>query len=249
MSLALTDLSRDPWLTPHVDALIGANMPAFMTWESPGNWRWHGMYERYPAHQLCLVDEHGRLVAAANGLPVRWDGDASSLPSGSDDVLVEAVDHGPPERPAAVCMLSVSVDARHRAVGHAERLLAEVRRRAAAEAPRGVIIPVRPTRKSRYPLIPTSDYVAWRRPDGRCFDPWLRTHRELGAAFLGVAERSVVIRQPVDRWEEFLGHPLPGPGRYPLPGGLVPLSVGEDGHGTYAEPNVWVHHPAGAVTP
>lgn len=246
MALTLTDLSRDPWLLPEVDALIGANMPAFMSWESPGNWRWHGMYERYPDHQLCLVDGGGKLVAAANGLPVRWEGTASSLPSGSDEVLVRAVDDGPPERPDAVCMLSVSVDPAHRAVGHAERLLTEVRTRAADRCPRGVIIPVRPTRKSRYPLVPIEAYAAWRRPDGRCFDPWLRTHLELGARQLGIAHRSLVIRQPVSRWEEFLGLTLPGPGDHPLPGGLVPLRVGDDGHGTYAEPNVWVHHPAGA---
>ncbi|RKT02891.1 hypothetical protein BX286_0803 [Streptomyces sp. 3211.6] len=249
MSPTLTDLSRDPWLLPAVDDLIAANMPAFMSWESPGNWRWHGMYERYPAHQLCLVDEDGVLVAAANGLPVRWDGSASSLPSGSDEVLVEAVDHGPPERPDAVCMLSVSVHPGHRAAGHAERLLTEVRRRSAKDAPRGVVIPVRPTRKHRYPLIPIGAYAAWVRPDGRCFDPWLRTHLELGAALLGTAERSLVIRQPVSRWEEFLGHPLPGPGDHLLPGALAPLRVGEDGHATYTEPNVWVHHPAGPPTP
>ncbi|MFJ8159940.1 hypothetical protein ACIRBY_03310 [Streptomyces sp. NPDC096136] len=244
MTPTLTDLSRDPGLLPAVDALIGANMPQFMSWESPGNWRWHGMYDRYPAHQLCLVDGDGRLVAVANGLPVRWDGSPASLPAGSDEVLVEAVDHGPPDRADAVCMLSVSVDRAHRAAGHAERLLTEVRRRAAEHAPRGVVIPVRPTRKPHYPLIPLAEYAAWRLPDGRCFDPWLRTHLELGARRLGIAERSLVIRQPVARWEEFLGRPLPGPGAYPLPGGLVPLQVAEDGHGTYAEPNVWVHHPA-----
>ncbi|MEU2433704.1 hypothetical protein ABZ611_30140 [Streptomyces sp. NPDC007861] len=246
MSLTLTDLSRDPWLLAEVDGLISANMPEFMSWESPGNWRWHGMYDRYPAHQLCLLDGNGRLVAAANGLPVAWDGAASSLPSGSDEVLVEAVDHGPPDRPGAVCMLSVSVDPAHRAAGHAERLLTESLRRAAQHAPRGVIIPVRPTRKPHYPLIPMEEYAAWRLPDGRSFDPWLRTHLGLGARRLGIAERSLVIRQPVARWEEYLGHPLPGPGDYPLLGALVPLRVAEDGYGTYAEPNVWVHHPATA---
>ncbi|MFF8827888.1 hypothetical protein [Streptomyces sp. NPDC015131] len=246
MALTLTDLSRDPWLRPEVDALIGANMPAFMSWESPGNWRWHEMYERHPADQLCLVDGAGKLVAAANGLPVRWDGAASTLPSGSDEVLVEAADREPPDRPDALCMLSVSVDPAHRAAGHAERLLREARARAAGRCPRGVIVPVRPTRKPRYPLIPIEEYAAWRGPDGHCFDPWLRTHLELGARQLGIAARSLVIRQPVARWEEYLGHALPGPGDHPLPGGLVPLRVTDDGHGTYTEPNVWVHHPPAA---
>ncbi|MFH9688112.1 hypothetical protein ACH4LE_17595 [Streptomyces sp. NPDC017413] len=106
MNPALTDLARDPWLLPQLDALIGANMPAFMSWESPGNWRWHGMYDRYPAHQLCLVDGDGRLVAAANGLPVRWDGTTSSRPAGRAEVVVGAGDHRPPARPQAQCNLS-----------------------------------------------------------------------------------------------------------------------------------------------
>ncbi|MGW9072093.1 hypothetical protein ACWGQT_21950, partial [Streptomyces yangpuensis] len=181
--------------------------------------------------------------------PVHWDGTTSSLPSGSDEVLVRGVDRAPPDRPDAVCMLSVSVDPAHRAAGHAERLLTEVRRRAARHAPRGVIIPVRPTRKPLYPLIPIDEYAAWRRPDGRCFDPWLRTHLELGARQLGIARASLVIRQPVVRWAEFLGHPLPGPGEHLLPGALVPLRVTADDHGTYTEPNVWVHHPAGPAAP
>ncbi|MFJ3923394.1 hypothetical protein [Streptomyces sp. NPDC090022] len=242
MSLTLTDLSRDPWLLPEVDRLIGSNMPEFMGWESPGNWRWHGMYEQYPGHQLCLVTGDGQLVAAANGVPVAWDGTPGGLPSGTDEVLVEAVDQGPPQRPDAVCMLSVSVAPGHRAAGHAERLLTAVREAAAGSCPRGVVIPVRPTRKHRYPLIPIERYAAWRRPDGSCFDPWLRTHLGLGARQLGIAAESLVIRQPAARWEAVLGHPLPGPGDYPLAGALVPLRVAEDGHGTYAEPNVWVHH-------
>lgn len=242
MSLTLTDLYRDPWLLPAVDRLIGTNMPEFMSWESPGNWRWHGMYEQYPVHQLCLVDGDGLLVAAANGLPIRWDGTPEGLPTGTDEVLVEAVDHGPPDRPDALCMLSVSVAPEHRAAGHAERLLTTVRQAAADNCPHGVIIPVRPTRKPRYPLIPIERYAAWRRPDGSCFDPWLRTHLELGAQQLGIADESLAIRQPVARWEQALGHPLPGPGDYPLAGGLVPLRVADDGYGTYAEPNVWVHH-------
>ncbi|GHI86921.1 hypothetical protein [Streptomyces xanthophaeus] len=242
MSLTLTDLSRDPGLRPETDRLTGANMPAFMSWESPGNWRWHGMYDHYPALQLCLVDGEGRLAAAANAVPVRWDGTAEGLPAGTDDVLVEAVDQGPPARPDALCMLSVSIAPDHRAAGHAERLLTAMRQTAARGGMRGVIVPVRPTRKPRFPLIPIEQYAAWRRPDGSCFDPWLRTHLESGARQLGIAARSLVIRQPVARWEEELGHPLPGPGDYPLPGGLVPLRVTDDGQGTYAEPNVWVHH-------
>ncbi|MEU6312571.1 hypothetical protein ABZ873_16625, partial [Streptomyces sp. NPDC047014] len=107
MDLTLTDLSRDPGLLPEVDALIGANMPAFMSWESPGNWRWHGMYDRYAEHQLCLVDGDGRLVAAANGLPVRWDGTPSWRATRRDQGRGRGGVPAPPRRPHPRGMLWV----------------------------------------------------------------------------------------------------------------------------------------------
>ncbi|MFB7806505.1 hypothetical protein ACFC4A_07750, partial [Streptomyces virginiae] len=106
MALTLTDLSRDPWLLPEVDALIGANMPAFMSWESPGNWRWHGMYDRYAEHQLCLVDGAGRLVAAANGLPVQWDGTPSSPSSQRGEGPLWGGAQATPRPPPPPCVFS-----------------------------------------------------------------------------------------------------------------------------------------------
>ncbi len=39
-----------------------------------------------------------------------------------------------------------------------------------------LVVPVRPTMKSSYPLIPIEKYVNWKNPDGLIFDPWLRIH-------------------------------------------------------------------------
>ncbi|GAA3358778.1 hypothetical protein [Saccharopolyspora gregorii] len=236
----LTDLARDPQLTADVDALVGRNMPAFMSWESPGNWRWHRLGELFPEWQLCLLAEDGSLRAAANALPAWWDGTVPGLPGGSDDVLVEVIDNAGRSGHDVVCALSVS--AVHRGSGDARILLRELIDRAARRVRRGVLVPLRPTRKCRYPLIPLGDYADWTDRDGRCFDPWLRTHLELGARRLAVAERSLVISQPAERWAELLDLPIPAPGRYLVPGALAPIVVAEDGTGTYAEPNLWLHH-------
>ena len=40
----------------------------------------------------------------------------------------------------------------------------------------GLIAPVRPNWKDRYPLVPIERYAAWRREDGLLFDPWMRVH-------------------------------------------------------------------------
>ena len=43
-----------------------------------------------------------------------------------------------------------------------------------------LIAPVRPSMKSRYPLIPMADYCRWHNTHGEPFDPWLRVHAGQG---------------------------------------------------------------------
>ncbi len=105
----------------------------------------------------------------------------------------------------------------------------------------GVIAPVRPTWKERYPLIPIEEYMLWRRGDGMHFDPWLRIHELVGGKILAAAPRSMVIRAPATDWAEWTGMAFPADGEYVFPGALATLLV-DDGIGTHVEPNVWVHH-------
>ena len=105
----------------------------------------------------------------------------------------------------------------------------------------GVIAPVRPTWKERYPLISIERYVEWRRADGTHFDPWIRIHERVGGEILGTAPASMIIRAPATDWQEWTGMPFPEDGEYVFPGGLATLVV-EDGIGTHIEPNVWMRH-------
>lgn len=239
----IVDLVTEPTLSEQVDALITGNLPAFMSWESPGNWRWHTIYRDFPAHQLCVVDGRGELLGAANGVPLHWDGDPDTLPGGYDEVLTSVID-GEGARDATVtCLLSVSLSPRARGRGLAEALLAEARRHTANRGHRGIIIPLRPTGKHRYPLIPIAHYAAWETPTGEAFDPWLRTHLAVGGSVLAFAERSLVVRQPASRWEDLTGTRMPSPGCYLASGALVPVECDATGFVTYAEPNIWVWHP------
>jgi hypothetical protein len=106
---------------------------------------------------------------------------------------------------------------------------------------RELIAPVRPTRKAEYPLIPIERYLAWRRPDGSHFDPWIRLHERVGGEILAPAPESMVIEAPVEDWEEWTAMPFPGDGDYVVPGMLAPLVVSA-GRGRHVEPNVWLRH-------
>jgi hypothetical protein len=105
-----------------------------------------------------------------------------------------------------------------------------------------VIVPVRPTLKTRYPLIPIETFATWTRDDGSPLDPWVRTHTKIGASILTTAPESQTMTGSTDEWERWTGMRFPSPGRYVIPGGLSVLTI-EDGTGVYIEPNIWLQHP------
>lgn len=238
----LLDAGERPDLAEQANDLIAANLPRFMMWESPGNWRWAGIYDRHPDYQVFAMDGD-ELVAAVNGVPLHLPVNAE-LPDGFDDVLVRSagVEPGTCAGPDWVTsLLSISVRTDHRAQDLPLTLLAESQTRAGRRGHRGVLIPLRPTRKTRYQDVPIDTYAGWVR-DGtdEPFDPWLRTHVAAGGQVLGTCPRSLVIHQPVRRWKAFLA----GEGSYQVAGGLAPVQPDGAGSATYAEPNIWVWHSA-----
>ena len=102
-----------------------------------------------------------------------------------------------------------------------------------------LIAPVRPNRKSLYPLTPMERYIRWRREDGAPFDPWLRVHWKLGAQILKVASNSMEVRGSVAQWEKWTGMRFPESGEYVVPGALTPVAMDlEKDEGVYRDPNV-----------
>jgi hypothetical protein len=87
----------------------------------------------------------------------------------------------------------------------------------------------------------------WERDGGLPFDPWLRVHRRLGAKFLKVAPKSMVIAGTISEWEEWTGMRFPESAAYVVPGALQPvvMDLGRD-LGSYEEPNVWMRHTIAA---
>ncbi len=107
----------------------------------------------------------------------------------------------------------------------------------------GVIAPVRPSWKERYPLVPIEEYATWRREDGLPFDPWMRTHERLGAVVLEPEPQSLRITGTVQEWEEWTEMAFPVSGDYWFPRGLTTVSISRDDDvGRYWEPNVWMLH-------
>jgi hypothetical protein len=66
---SMRDLGASPW-------------PEFLGHDEVVNGRWNDLYERFPDFQFALAGrERGNLIAVGNCLPIRWDGDPSTLPA------------------------------------------------------------------------------------------------------------------------------------------------------------------------
>jgi hypothetical protein len=204
----------------------------------PGNKYWGRLYDDFPDFQLALVDGD-ELVAELHSVPTAWDGSEADRPAGWDEAFLRAFESG---RPADVlCALAIAVRRDRQGEGLAARMLEEMRGAAGRGNLRELIAPVRPTLKSRYPLIPIEEYMRWRRADGAHFDPWLRVHERVGGEIVAASPSSMTIEAPVAEWEEWIGMSLPADGDYVVPEMLAPLTV-RDGVGRHVEPNVWLRH-------
>lgn len=199
-----------------------------------------------PEFQMLLVNEDkDEVVARARTIPVRWDGTASGLPEGIEAALVDGLklrDEG--GTPDALCALAAEVRPDRQGQGLSAEILKSMRACAGRDGlSRGLIAPVRPSWKERYPITPIERYAAWTRPDGLPLDPWMRVHARLGAHVLKTAPRSLKITGTVSEWESWVDMEFPESGTYVFPRGLSTVEIDvEIDLGTYFEPNVWMHH-------
>jgi len=242
--LRVFTLAERPDLESKVRSLPDT-FPEFMHHDATVNRYWSSLFTYFSGFQIAICDAEDRVVAAGNCIPVFWDGTAEGLPSGLDGVLERGVEDLKRERaPTVLSALLALVPHAHRGRGLSGVVLGAMKTVASERGLEALIAPVRPTLKERYPLTPMERYVRWERADGLPFDPWLRVHRRLGAQFLRVAPRSMVIEGTISEWEEWTGMLFPESDTYVVPGALQPVVMDpERDLGSYEEPNVWMHHP------
>jgi GNAT superfamily N-acetyltransferase len=201
------------------------------------------LLDAYPEYQICLVDEdQGYPVATASCVPFVCSGD---LPPEGWDWVVETAVLSKDHNPNMLGALAISVPAVHRFKGYARRMIRELVDLSARKGLRGLVAPVRPSAKVRHPWVPLSEYVTWTDANGRIYDPWLRSHLASGGKIVGLAERSMVVHEPLPFWENWSRQQFQASGDYALEGAIAPIKIDVDrGVGTYEEPNVWVAYAA-----
>jgi hypothetical protein len=244
-------VAEEPALANRIQALIDEVWPAFVTQGRtpkghPFVIDWFGIYRRWPQYQIAVIDPTTNvLVAAINALTFAWDGDEHNLPdTGWDWVMHQArLDFEAGAMSKIVCALGATVKPDVRGQNLSRTLLELVKEQAKQDGYRRVIVPVRPNLKSRYPITPIDEYIAWTNEEGLPFDPWLRVHIRLGGRIVKACPQSTTLGGSVAEWEQWTGMKFPGSGQYTVPEMLAPLHVDREAdQGIYVEPNVWVMH-------
>ena len=230
----------------HVRGLNKAAWSEFMLHEPVANELWHELLDRFREYQLALYDvDQKRAAAMGNSLPLRWDGTLEDLPEeGWDWAFRQAVqDHQRGISPNLHCAIQVTVHPDYRSHGLSVPMLETICSFTKAKGHKALIIPVRPSQKSKYPLASLDDYITWKTDDGLPFDAWLRVHVRLGGKMIKVCHRSKTICGTRLQWETWTGMKFPQTGSYIIPGALKPMEMNiELDQGVYVEPNVWMVH-------
>ena len=219
--------------------------PEFMFHDVYAAKLWNYTREVFAAFQLFLLNELDEPIASGQAIPCMWDGTMTDLPIGWADSLVRGVsDYEAGRQPNTLTALEIVIQPEYRGQGVSYEMLAAMRALATKHNFQAVIVAVRPSKKSQYPITPIEQYVRWKLEDGAPFDPWLRAHWRSGAEILKIADPSMVVEASVDEWEQWTGLKFPESGDYVVPEALVPIQIDRIMNvGRYIEPNVWVHHP------
>lgn len=244
MSYTVVTLEQRPELEAEMPRLHSESWPEFVLNDPVAVRYWGSLFSTFSAFQYVLCDENGRALAAGHTIPFVWDGTITGLPAGWDAVLEQGFhDHEQRRTPTALCGLSIVIAPGLQGQGLSESMARAMKDLATRHGLNDLVIPLRPSLKSRYPLASLERYVEWKREDGAPFDPWLRIHWRLGAQVIGIAPLSMVITETVARWEEWTGMRFPESGHYTIPGALNPIVIEREADtGRYEEPNVWIHY-------
>ncbi|MFD9715734.1 N-acetyltransferase [Streptomyces sp. NPDC059076] len=245
MAMAVVRYSERPALWDRIPAQFAGVVPEYNLHGDINGDYWNRLFEDFPDYQFLLYDEEqDEVLGAGRSLPRSWDGTPEDLGPGLDDSIGRAfADHDAGRAPGGLCALGIEVAQRHQGKGLSKVLLDTMSATARIAGVDTVLVPIRPTWKDRYPLVPIERYASWTRDDGSPFDPWIRTQVKAGGAVTAASARSSRITGTVAEWESWTGMAFPEDGDYVFPGGLTTLYVDHSSDlGAYWEPAVWITH-------
>jgi GNAT superfamily N-acetyltransferase len=246
MPYDIVTLAEQPALIEPVNQIHQQVWPQFLFQDPVSRRYWGRLLTEFGDYQLVLV-ENEKIIGAAHSIPIKWVGALEDLPEGWDGALEKGFkDKEASFHPSALVGLSLVILPEYQGRNLSRMLLSTLKDLAVRKEIRDVLVPVRPTFKAKYPKMPMGDYLSKFMKDGLPFDPWVRTHVKLGAKFLRLAHKSMVITGTVADWQNWTGMKFKKSGDHIVPGALVPVFIDKKkNEGRYEEPNIWVRYELG----
>jgi GNAT superfamily N-acetyltransferase len=178
MTYKLYTLRQRPRLRGQFDRMHALAWPPFLQGDLV-NALWPSLYTDFLDYQIGLCDRSGDVVAIGNTIPFPWNGRPSGLPARVSDVIARGIKAAASGRQSdTLAAFAAIVDPARRRKGLSARIVMAMRDLAAARGFKALVVPVRPSHKAQYPLIPMESYLAWKR---RMVGPSIRGFGCIGA--------------------------------------------------------------------
>ena len=186
---------------------LGKNTwPEFMQHDAVLEKHWPGLYSDFLDFQFAFNSAKD-IVGVANAVPIHWEGGFNDLPDqGLDWAMAKAVaDHGLGLTPNLLVGVQILIRADQRNRGLSYDFLELMKSHARTNGIEHIALPVRPTLKHEYPLVPMEEYIRWTNDKGDPFDPWIRVHIKAGGKIISVCSESMTIQGKVKEWHDWTG--------------------------------------------
>jgi len=218
--------------------------PEFMLHDPIANTYWMQFIEAFKEYQLLIMDGK-EILASIASVPLFFDKKLEDLPDDGWDwgAKKSVEDYKAGIKPNILMGLQIVINKKHQGKGLSSLAVEEMAKLAERKGFDKLIIPVRPSDKHKYPLIPMEDYIQWKNNKNLPLDNWLRVHIKTGGKIIKVCPKAMFIPGTINEWEKWTESNIPGSGPYIIPGALNPVNMDiEKDKGVYEEPNVWILH-------
>jgi GNAT superfamily N-acetyltransferase len=205
---------------------------------------WARLEKYFPDFQIFLIDKGSQVIGFSNTVPFSWNKKLNLLPDTGWDWLMEKgiTDFERGIKANHLGGLQVGISQDYQGKGYSKVLIEEARQLCRLKQLNSFVIPIRPTLKYKYPLIPMKEYIKWR-TGNKIFDPWIRTHINCGAKIIKICKKSMTFTGSIKEWEEWGGINILDSGKYIIDGVLQPVSIDfKKNKGTYYDENIWIYY-------
>jgi hypothetical protein len=241
VNMVVYSLKEKPELLNKINTINQKVWPEFMLhWDCSA---WSHLFSTFADYQILLTREED-ILAYGFTIPLYWGEKLIDIPDNLKILIengVETKEKG--LKPNILLALAAVVSPKSKGEGLSYEIVKLMKELYINKNFDSLIVPVRPTLKSKYPLIPIENYAYWKKEDGLAFDPWLRVHDKLGGKILKTARTSMIITGKIKEWEEWSKLKIPESGKYIIEGALNPVEINYDQDiGIYSDPCIWVKY-------